>query len=224
VNSLETGTDRRLTEFLVAFLGAWPDTEGLVIVGSPERTRPGWDGRTVDVIGVTSPTRGVVSVSPDLADTVRAAVPRMEDLPTALPAAVGRPDGRLFAGTFRWSTAPTETADVGDWVPVTDPRLPEWLHPFGGEALVAFIDGRYAAGVGIKRHNSAGLEISVGTDEAHRGKGLATRLVAQAARRILAAGAVPIYLHDPANEASARTAARAGFPDTGWQIVGVYQP
>jgi len=65
------------------------------------------------------------------------------------------------------------------------------------------------------------MEISVGTEERHRGRGLAARLVAQAARAIIAAGAVPIYLHDPANTASDRTAAKAGFPDLGWKIVGV---
>jgi predicted GNAT family acetyltransferase len=79
----------------------------------------------------------------------------------------------------------------------------------------------YAAGVGIKRHNPAGMEISVGTEEAHRGKGLASRLVAQAARWILAEGAVPIYLHDPANIGSDKTALKAGFPDEGWKIVGM---
>jgi predicted GNAT family acetyltransferase len=107
-------------------------------------------------------------------------------------------------------------------VPATDPRVPEWLLPFGGDVLITFIDGVYAAGVGIKRHNAAGLELSVGTEEQHRGKGLASRLVAQAARWVLAQGAVPIYLHDPANTASDRTAWAAGFPDEGWKILGVW--
>lgn len=221
VTSQEGGTDRRLTDFLVAYLGAWPDRPGLTVVGSTERTRPGWDGRTLDVVGVTSPIGGVLSVPPDLAESARAAVQDGADLTEQLPAAVGRPGAHAFAGTFRWSTAPTGSADVGDWVPVTDPRLPDWLHPFGGQALVSFIDGRYAAGIGIKRHNSAGLEISVGTDEQYRGRGLAARLVAQAARSILAAGAIPIYLHDPTNVASARTAHSAGFFDHGWQIIGL---
>jgi GNAT superfamily N-acetyltransferase len=221
MTSQDGGAGRRLTDFLVAFLGGWPDTDGLTVVGATQRTQPGWDGNVRDVLGVTTPTGGVLSVPPQVAAAVQAVVHDPADFATRLPAAVGRPGARPWAGTFRWSTAPTATADVGDWVPVTDPRLPDWLRPFGAEALVAFIDGRYAAGVGIKRHNSAGLEIAVGTEEEHRGKGLATRLVAQAARRILAAGAIPIYLHDPANEASARTALAAGFPDRDWRIVGL---
>jgi hypothetical protein len=38
---------------------------------------------------------------------------------------------------------------------------------------------------------------------------------------VLAAGAVPTYLHDPANHASAKVAAAAGFPDLGWKAVGI---
>ena len=136
--------------------------------------------------------------------------------------ALGRPDAKVYSGVFRWTTEPADLGDVGEWVDATDPRVQEWLRPFGGQVLVAFHDGVYAAGVGIKRHNTAGLEISVGTAEQHRGRGLASQLVAQAARWILAQGAVPIYLHDPANTASDRTALRAGFPDHGWRIIGVF--
>jgi GNAT superfamily N-acetyltransferase len=211
-----------LAEFLTAFLGAWPGTPGLTVVGSALRTRPGWDGSVREVIGVRNPAGGVLSVQPDAAVTVREAVRTWDEVPASLPAALGRPAARAFAGVFRWSTEPADLPDAGEWVPATDPQVPPWLHPFGGEALIAFVDGEYAAGVGIKRHNPAGMEISVGTAEAHRGRGLAARLVAQAARWIIDAGAVPIYLHDPANIASDRTALRAGFPDHGWQIVGVY--
>lgn len=54
------------------------------------------------------------------------------------------------------------------------------------------------------------------------GGGLARRLVAQAARRVLAEGAVPTYLHSRQNTASARVAEAAGFPDRGWLSFGVY--
>ncbi|MBV1852759.1 GNAT family N-acetyltransferase [Catellatospora tritici] len=222
---MDTCTAPALTAFLAAFLGDWPDRDGLTVVGTDLRTRPGWDGRVHDVIGVSCPGGGVLSVAPDVAEGVRGAVRDWADVPAHLPAALGRPEARVFAGVFRWTTAPTELPDAGIWVPATDPRLPEWLRPFGGEALVAFDDeGRYAAGVGVKRHNPAGMEISVGTDEAHRGRGLASRLTAQAARWILSHGAVPIYLHDPANTASDRTALAAGFPNQGWQIHGLFQP
>ncbi len=213
--------DPSLEAFLREFLGEWPNHDGLTIVGSEERTKPGWDGTIRRVMGVGNPSCSVISVAPDLAETVRDAVPTWDSIPGRLPAAIGRPDAGTFFGKFRWTTEPTDLPDAGEWVPVSDARVPPWLHPFGGDVLITFIDGAYAAGVGIKRHNHAGLELSVGTEEAHRGRGLATRLVAQAARWVLAQGAVPIYLHDPANTASDRTARAAGFPDLGWQILGV---
>ena len=46
--------------------------------------------------------------------------------------------------------------------------------------------------------------------------------VAQAARRVLDEGAVPTYLHERDNHASARVAEAAGFPDRGWRAYGVY--
>jgi GNAT superfamily N-acetyltransferase len=217
----DEGTDPRLVDFLTAYLGGWPATPGLTVVGSAARTRPGWDGKINDVVGVANGSGGVLSVAPDAESAVRETVRTWADVPTSLPAALGRPDAKTYSGVFRWSTKPADLPDAGVWVDANDPRVPDWLHPFGGPALVAFRQGEYAAGVGIKRHNAFGLEISVGTDERHRGQGLASRLVAQAARWVLASGAIPIYLHDPANVASDRTALKAGFPSHGWRIIGV---
>lgn len=211
----------QLDDFLAEYLGSWPGAPGLTVVGSQARSRPGWDGRIQDVVGVASPTSAVLSVPPGDADAVRDRVHSWEQAGSLLPEALGRQVGKVYYGTFRWTMRPADLPDAGVWIPVDDQRVPSWLHPFGGDALIALIDGRYAAGVGIKRHNARGMEISVGTEPEHRGKGLATRLVAQAARWILAKGAVPIYLHDPANVASDRTADAAGFPDKGWQILGL---
>ena len=66
--------------------------------------------------------------------------------------------------------------------------------------------GRYLGGVGLKRHHDSGREIAVVTDERARGRGLARRLVAQAARMVLAEGRTVVYLHAPDNEAWARVA------------------
>lgn len=215
-------TEPALAAFLTEFLGAWPDTEGLTVVGSPEREKPGWNGDVRSVVGVAGSGRAVISVPPAYEDAARQAVPTWADIPEHLAASVGRPGYEPFFGKFRWSTTPADLTDVGVWVDADDPRVPSWLRPFGGQVLIAFMDGGYAAGVGIKRHNPAGQELSVGTEERYRGQGLAARLVAQAARKVLERGAVPIYLHDPANVASDRTATAAGFPDLGWQILGLW--
>jgi GNAT superfamily N-acetyltransferase len=218
----EIAVEARLGAYLTEWLGAWPPARGVTVVGHPGRLRPGWDGHVRDVLGVSTGDGAILSVPPQLAEPARSvAAGGWPDLGVRLPAALGRPGARGFYGTFRYTTAPADLPDVGEWLSTQDPRLPDWLRPFAPHVLVYLHNGLYAAGVGLKRHNRYGFELAVGTEEAYRGRGLATRLVAQAARYVLAAGAVPIYLHDPANLASARTAATAGFPDVGWQVFGV---
>lgn len=191
-----------IRRFLQDWLGAWPPTSERDVVRWPLRDEPGWDGRVRPVQGVgDAEGRWVVSVSPT--------VP-WDGIP-------------LFEGVFRWTDAPArDLAPAGVWVPHDDPAVPGWLRPFGGEVLVELDgEGRYVAGVGVKRHLASGWELAVGTEPAARGRGLARRLVATAARYVLDHGAVPIYLHADSNVASARAAVAAGFPDEGWRVLSV---
>jgi GNAT superfamily N-acetyltransferase len=236
--------DRRLLHHLVTWLGQWPAGQPLTVVGSTRRTEPGWDGRIHPAIGVGCGTGRVLSVSPRHTAVVRKLASEAADGPIAvllagLPAAVGFPERSAFEAVFRWTLDPTPLPDAGEWLPADDPAVPEWLRPFSAptpgtqpalhtandvaDVLVARDPdtGAYLAGVGIKRHDQYGHEIAVGTDPAARGRGLARRLVAQAARRVLDEGAVPTYLHDPANIASCRVAEAAGLPDRGWTAFGV---
>jgi len=101
--------------------------------------------------------------------------------------------------------------------------VPAWLRPFNVGVLAAFgRTGRYMTGVGLKRHNPLAREIAAGTDMGFRVRGLATRIVVQAARTILGAGEVPIYQHGPDNLASARVADATGFPDRGWKMLEIH--
>jgi GNAT superfamily N-acetyltransferase len=217
--------DRRLLHHLVLWLGRWPAGGRVDVVGSTRREEPGWDGRLHPAVGVFEPDAGVLSVGPGQVDTVRAVVESngtgLSPVLEKLPAALGMPDRKAYRGVFRWTTRPADLDEAGRWLPSDAPDLPDWLRPFGGDVLIATDEdnGAYLAGVGIKRHNAFGHELSVGTEPAARGRGLARRLVAQAARRILDEGAIPMYLHDPANTASARVADAVGFADRGWSIV-----
>ncbi|WBB82071.1 GNAT family N-acetyltransferase [Micromonospora sp. WMMD882] len=217
--------DRRLHLHLVTWLGQWPAGPGLHVVGSPRRSRPAWDGRLRPAIGVSAPGSGVLSVPSERVAAVRALAARRSfpRLLAALPRAVGHPGWPARDAVFRWTVAPAALPDAGGWTRPTDPGLPSWLRLFDTDVLVVWdADGRYLAGVGIKRHDRYGHELAVGTVPTARGRGLARRLVAQAARRVLADGAVPTYLHAVDNVASARVAAAAGFPDRGWRSYGVY--
>ncbi|MEV0806573.1 GNAT family N-acetyltransferase [Micromonospora sp. NPDC050200] len=216
--------DRRLYLHLVTWLGQWPAGPGLHVVGSRRRGRPAWDGRLRPGIAVQAAGSTVLSVPPERVEAIRALARGPEaELFAALPAAVGQPDWVLADDTFRWCLAPAPLPEVGEWVAPTDPAFPSWLRLFDREVLVVRdADGGYLAGVGIKRHDAYGHELAVGTAPAARGRGLARRLIARAARRVLDEGAVPTYRHDPANVASARVAEAAGFPDRGWRSYGVY--
>jgi len=218
-------------DHLAAWLGGWPPTLPVRVVVDPEPELPGWDGTTRGVVGVMDPEgRCVVRVPPAVAARLVQPVADVASLLTALPEAIGAA-GTAGTGVLRWAQdvpAQDVLPEVGMWLPAAlveegDPRVPAWLRPFGGEVLVALDhEGRYLAGVGLKRHHESGREIAVVTDERARGRGLARRLVAQAARAVLAQGQAVIYLHAPGNEASARVARASGFPDTGWQVLGFW--
>jgi GNAT superfamily N-acetyltransferase len=220
----------RLRQHLATWLGRWPATGKVDVVGSPRRVLPAWDGRVFGVLGVRSPAGTVLSVPPDQADAIRERVDSAvasgstwDELVPLLPHLVHRPDRTVYSGIFRWSEAAADLPDGGEWVDAADPRVPDWLRPFGHEVLITWDPGTgdYLAGVGVKHHDEVGKEIAVGTEEAARGQGLARRLVAQAARRILDEGGIPTYQHDPANIASAHVAEAAGFPDRGYRSLGM---
>lgn len=213
-----------VTDHLHTWLGAWPPRARLQVVGAAQRTVPGWDGRLHLALGVADPAVGaVLSVPPAVAAEVgERAADGLDAVLPALPQLLGTPDRGTFRAVFRWTTTPADLPEPGAWVPADAPGVPRWLRPFGGRVLVASDrDGTHLAGVGIKRHDAVGHELAVVTAPAARGRGLARALVAQAARRLLNAGLVPTYLHDPANGASARVAEAAGFPDRGWTAFGL---
>lgn len=211
----------RLAKHLASWLGVWPPPgSGVTVVSSERRTAPGWDGTVRMVAGVSTPEATVLSVPPDAVEAVRALGRDLDAVRSGIGEVLGQPNGQLFTGVFRWSEEPGPDVRRGVWLPTTDPRVLPWLKPFNGDVLVGFEGRDVAAGVGRKQHDEWGHELAVVTEPAHRGNAWATDLIAQAAHRVIADGAVPTYLHAPNNAASARTADAAGFPDRGWQVHG----
>ena len=213
----------RLAAHLQSWLGAWPPPPGqLQVIGSRQRVQPGWDGSVRPVAGVATTDGAVLSVPPAFVDAVAALGDDLALVGAGLAEALDRPGWVFGRGVFRWSGEPTPSDDPGVWLPTDDPRVPEWLRPFNGDVLVGFAGDEAAAGVGRKIHDAFGHELAVVTEEGHRGQRWAQRLVTQAARRVLADGAVPTYLHAPGNVASARTAVASGFADIGWHVLGLF--
>jgi GNAT superfamily N-acetyltransferase len=162
-----------------------------------------------------SPEGAVLSVPAEAVGPLQAAGSTLADVEAALPDVLGRPGAHLVRSVLRWTDEPAALPPLGEEVDVDDPRVPEWLRPFGGDVLVLFDGDRYLAGVGRKRHDGWCTELAVGTEPVARGQGLARRLVATAARRVLDEGKVPTYQHDSDNMASAHVAEAVGFPDRG---------
>lgn len=221
-----------LAAHLRAWIGAWPPPgRGLTVVAPQSRLQPGWDGKVRHLLGaVDGDGDGLVAVAPqihravtDLLHGEPAEVLQDREVRAAVGELAGGDGAVLGAGVLRWATqVGDEHEPLGTWLPHTDPRVPDWLQPFGGDALVALEDDVVIGGVGVKRHDQHGHELSVVVEEDHRGRGLATRLVATAARRELDRVPVVTYLHDRANEGSARVADAVGFPDRGWLVLGVF--
>jgi GNAT superfamily N-acetyltransferase len=211
----------RLDRHLRHWLGAWPPSSMVTVVGSDRRTEPGWDGAVRPFAGLTTPHGTVLSVPPDRVDDVRGAGSTLEEILDAVPEALDQPGAVVGRGVYRYALAPAEVKPIGEWVPADAPEVPAWLRPFGGDVLVVREEGAYVAGLGIKRHDELGMEVAVATEEAWRGRGLARALVARATASILRRGGVPIYLHGRGNAASARVAEASGYPDRGWYILGL---
>ncbi len=197
------------------------------MIGDPARLEPTWDGSIRLLLGVGNGTGTVIAVPPTAVDAVSAALASGLDRPglgDELGAILGQGPAQFGTGVFRSTTHVNPAlADLGEWFDEQTDELPEWLAPFNGARLVARDDhGRPIAGVGIKVHDRYGAELAVVTDPAAEGRGLARRLVATAARRVLRDGAIPTYLHQPGNLASARVAEAVGFIDHGWTVHGLW--
>lgn len=233
-----------LTAHLQSWLGFWPfdqavdAPQGVVVVPSAKRLEPGWDAKSWPLIAVATRTFCVISVHPDSTAVVRSCVDALRtrgmcdsgELEHFFDRLAADPPFRAWAnktgvldhGVFRWSE--TASGAPGTALPrrSTDSDAPRWLRPFGGTVYVELDrNGRICAGAGIKRHDRFGHELAVVTEPAERGRGRARNLITTAAHRVFQDGAVPTYLHERSNEASARVADATGFADVGWTFLRI---
>jgi GNAT acetyltransferase len=158
----------------------------------------------------------VLAVAPEHADVLRRYLTSPASLLPALQQAAAELRGHLFSGVARTGVAiPPPEAEV-TVLDAADPRLPDWvIGHFTGEAWVVLDDGKVLSTAVLKRYDDRIREISVGTSERARGRGLARSVVSAAARSVLSEGRAVLYNHAPDNLASAKVAEAVGLHEFG---------
>jgi RimJ/RimL family protein N-acetyltransferase len=136
---------------------------------------------------------------------------------SALERAATELRGHLFSGVARTGVAIPPPAVAVTTLDASDPRLPDWvIGHFTGEAWVVLDgEGEVLSTAVLKRYDDRLREISVGTSERARGRGLARSVVAAAARHVLSEGRAVLYNHAPDNFASAKVAESVGLHEFG---------
>jgi hypothetical protein len=159
----------------------------------------------------------VVGVAPSFGALLRRGLDGPGSVDRALEAVAEAAAGQHYSWVARTGVAiPPPSAEV-TVIDTGDPRLPEWvIGHFIGEAWVVLgDDGQVLSTAVLKRYDDRLREISVGTSEAARGRGLAKAVTAAAARAVLAEGRAVLYNHDPENHTSARVAEAVGLHEFG---------
>jgi GNAT superfamily N-acetyltransferase len=159
----------------------------------------------------------VVAVAPTFSGVLRRELDGPGSVDRALEGGAEAAAGRHYSWVARTGVAiPPPSAEV-TVIDTSDPRLPAWVvGHFAGEAWVVLDDdGQVLSTAVLKRYDDRLREISVGTSEAARGRGLAKAVTAAAARAVLAEGRAVLYNHDPDNHTSARVAEAVGLREFG---------
>jgi len=159
----------------------------------------------------------VVAVAPRWAAVLREHLDGPATIRPALEAVAAVIPGHMFSGVARTGVAIPPPAVEVTVIDAADPRLPDWvIGHFTGEAWVVLGEqGEVLSTAVLKRYDERLREISVGTAEEARGRGLARSVVAAAARAVLAEGRAVLYNHDPDNHPSARVAESVGLHELG---------
>jgi uncharacterized protein (DUF1501 family) len=159
----------------------------------------------------------VVAVAPAWSGLLREHLDGAATLGTALDQVAAIVGGQHFSWVARTGVAIAAPSAEVTVLDTTDPRLPEWvIGHFSGEAWVVLDDdGQVLSTAVLKRYDDRLREISVGTSEAARGRGLAKAVTAAAARAVLSEGRAVLYNHDATNLSSAKVAEAVGLHEFG---------
>ena len=206
-----------LLRFVTAWLGVWPMPHRLRIAPSVRRLATSASGDAEQLAGIRCDARfggaAVLSVTPLRFPVTRQLVEQLspdrlltdlDELLDAIPAALERPSMTVVDTGLRWSVSPTALPVAGSW---------------RGSRLVGDGRGRRAQ-VGVRRINRFGHELLMDVDDGADWC-LSAALLAQAARRVISDGAVPVLRRELDRPAVAAIASVAGFHDTGWRALSL---
>ena len=203
--------------FVTAWLGVWPMPHRLRVAPSARRLAPSRTGDAEQLAGIRCDARFggamVLSVTPLRFPAMRQLVEQLsvdhlltdrDALMDAIPSALERPTMAVVDTPVRWTVAPTELPVVGTW---------------RGSRLLG-VGPRRRAQVDVRRINRFGHELVLHVDDGTDWC-LSAALLAQAARRVISDGAVPVLRRDLDRPAVAAIATVAGFHDAGWRAVSL---
>jgi hypothetical protein len=189
------------------------------------------DGSVRPLLGVTADIRfgfaTALSVPPLTFPRVRTLIDDLSgagfrDLATlrdTVPTAVGHPDQVWFESDLRWTTSPPVTGDAGRWCRPSQLAPPPEAAPSAGPILLSTDRrGRYRASVRLHRHTNFAYELVLDA-AATTGRDVSAALLAQAARSVVANGALPFVTTDLRDPGSAAVHAAAGFEHRGWHLI-----
>ena len=159
----------------------------------------------------------VVMARPEHVELARRLLTDPATIEADLAELAGGLGGRLIGVVARTGLHVPEPETEVTLTSATDRRLPDWVigHFTGPAWVVLSPDGRVLSTAVLKDYDERLREISVGTEETARGRGLAKAVVRAAARDVLAHGRSVLYLHDLGNHASAAVAAASGLGELG---------
>jgi hypothetical protein len=206
-----------LLRFLTSWLGVWPMPHRLRVAPSARRLATSASGEAEQFTGVRCDARfggsTVLSVTPLRFTAVRSLVDQLsphqqlidvDELMKRLPNALDRPSATVVQTALRWTTTPAALPAPGAWR--------------GSHLLAA--GHRGSAEIEIRRISRFGHEIVMHLDHSTDWC-LSASLLAQAARDVLSAGAVPVLRRDLDRPAVAAIASVAGFHDSRWQVLSL---
>jgi GNAT superfamily N-acetyltransferase len=207
---------------------------GLHLVPTRKRTRPGWAGYTKPIQALVRGDCTVVSMNPDLESSVRAELGRGGEWPLTSWASFDRlrrasqrsyPYAFILSGhsMFCDDRSFCPLGEHAELLPRSDPRGRDLRARFDGEIFVVFGPrGEIASWAAIKLKSDSVWEIAVVTEPAHRGRGLARKVVAAATQHILEQGRAALYIYDKSNLASGKVCRSLGYQEYGQEFFCEY--